>query len=300
VTTIAKQPAIKTATGPEWLSLMPGLFVVLWSTGFIGAKYGLPYAEPFTFLTLRFFLVAAIMLAASLAFGARWPARWRDVGHAALVGVLIQAIYLGGVFYAIAHGVAAGLAALIVGLQPLITASLVGILLGESVSARQWLGLALGLLGLVLVLWGRLTFDLPHLAALAAVVAAPFGMTFGTLYQKRFCAAIDLRSATVIQNATAGLLMLVLALARESMHIEWRAEFVAALAWLCLVLSVGATMLLLFLLRRGAASRIASLFYLVPPVTAFMAYLLFGETLGAAALVGMAVTAVGVALVNRG
>jgi drug/metabolite transporter (DMT)-like permease len=300
MTTIAKEPAIKTSTGPEWLSLMPGLFVVLWSTGFIGAKYGLPYAEPFTFLTLRFFLVAAIMLAASLALGARWPARWRDVGHTVLVGVLIQATYLGGVFYAIAHGVAAGLAALIVGLQPLITASLVGILIGESVSARQWLGLALGLIGLVLVLWGRLTFDLPHLAALAAVVAAPFGMAFGTLYQKRFCAAVDLRSATVIQNATGGLLMLVLALGSESMHIEWQVEFVAALVWLCLVLSVGATMLLLFLLRRGAASRIASLFYLVPPVTAFMAYLLFGETLGPAALVGMAVTAVGVALVNRG
>src|SRR5258708_3766045 len=160
---------------------MPGLFVVLWSTGFIGAKYGLPYAEPFTFLTLRFFLVAAIMLAA-----------------------------------------------LIVGLQPLITASLVGILLGESVSARQWLGLALGLLGLVLVLWGRLTFDLPHLAALAAVVAAPFGMTFGTLYQKRFCAAIDLRSATVIQNATAALVMLLLALAAETMHIDCQIHLVAA------------------------------------------------------------------------
>src|SRR5260221_5221603 len=197
MTNIAMEPAIKTATGPEWLSLMPGLFVVLWSTVFIGAKYGLPYAEPFTFLTLRFFLVAAIMLAASLAFGARWPARWRDVGHAALVGVLIQAIYLGGVFYAIAHGVAAGLAALIVGLQPLITASLVGILLGESVSARQWLRLPLGLLGPVPGLWGRLTFDLPHLAALAAVVAAPFGLTFRTPCQKRFCAAVDLRSATV-------------------------------------------------------------------------------------------------------
>jgi drug/metabolite transporter (DMT)-like permease len=297
---VIKEPAIKIAAGPQWLSLMPGLFVVLWSTGFIGAKYGLPYAEPLTFLTVRFFLVAAIMLIASIVLGARWPTRWRDVGHTALVGIFIQATYLGGVFYAMAHGVSAGLAALIVGLQPLITASLVGALLGERVSARQWLGLVLGLVGLVLVLWGRLTFDLPHLAGLAAAVAAPFGMAFGTLYQKRFCAAVDLCSATVIQNATAGLLMLVLALVGETMHIEWRIEFIAALAWLCLVLSVGATMLLLFLLRRGAASRIASLFYLVPPVTAFMAYLLFGETLGPAALVGMAVTAFGVALVNRG
>src|SRR6266851_2941963 len=241
---IAKAPVIRTAvirtaTGSGFLSLMPGLFVVLWSTGFIGAKFGLPYAEPLTFLALRFSLVAAIMLVASLALGAAWPVGWRDIGHIALVGILIQATYLGGVFYGIAHGVAAG-------------------------------------------------------------VAAPFGMTAGTLYQKRFCAAVDLRSATVIQNATAGLLMLGLALASETMHIEWRGEFVLALFWLCLVLSVGATMLLLFLLRRGAASRIGSLFYLVPPVTAFMAYLLFGETLGATALVGMAVTALAVALVNRG
>jgi drug/metabolite transporter (DMT)-like permease len=250
---IAKTPATRTAIGPGLLSLMPGLFVVLWSTGFIGAKYGLPYAEPLTFLALRFFLVAAIMLVASLALGAAWPIGWRNLGHIALVGIFIQAIYLGGVFYGIAHGVSAGIAGLIAGLQPLITAALVGIALGETVTPRQWLGIALGLVGLVLVLWGRIAFDLHHLAALATVVAAPFGMTFGTLYQKRFCTAVDLRSATVIQNATAGLVMLILALASETMHIEWRVEFVLALFWLCLVLSVGATMLLLFLLRRGAA-----------------------------------------------
>jgi drug/metabolite transporter (DMT)-like permease len=297
---IAKAPATRTATGSGLLSLMPGLFVVLWSTGFIGAKYGLPYAEPLTFLALRFSLVAAIMLAASLALGAAWPVGWRNLGHIALVGIFIQATYLGGVFYGIAHGVSAGIAGLIAGLQPLITAALVGTVLGETVTPRQWLGIALGLVGLVLVLWGRIALDPHHLAALAAVIVAPFGMTFGTLYQKRFCTAVDLRSATVIQNATAGLVMLALALASETMHIEWRVEFVLALFWLCLVLSVGATMLLLFLLRRGAASRIGSLFYLVPPVTAFMAYLLFGETLGATALVGMAVTALAVALVNRG
>jgi drug/metabolite transporter (DMT)-like permease len=297
---IARTPATRTTIGPGLLSLMPGLFVVLWSTGFIGAKYGLPYAEPLTFLALRFSLVAAIMLVASLALGAAWPVGWRNLGHIALVGIFIQAIYLGGVFYGIAHGVSAGIAGLIAGLQPLITAALVGTVLGETVTPRQWLGIALGLVGLVLVLWGRIVLDLHHLAALATVVAAPFGMTFGTLYQKRFCTAVDLRSATVIQNATAGLVMLVLALASETMHIEWRVEFVLALFWLCLVLSVGATMLLLVLLRRGAASRIGSLFYLVPPVTAFMAYLLFGETLGATALVGMAVTALAVALVNRG
>ena len=297
---IAQPPATRTEAASGLLSLMPGLFVVLWSTGFIGAKYGLPYAEPLTFLALRFSLVAAIMLVASLVLGAAWPVGWRNIGHIALVGVFIQATYLGGVFYGIAHGVSAGIAGLIAGLQPLITAALVGIVLGEVVTSRQWFGIALGLVGLVLVLWGRIALDIHHLVALAAVVAAPFGMTFGTLYQKRFCTAVDLRSATVIQNATAGLVMLALALASESMHIEWQAEFVLALFWLCLVLSVGATMLLLFLLRRGAASRIGSLFYLVPPMTAFMAYLLFGETLGATALLGMAVTALAVALVNRG
>jgi drug/metabolite transporter (DMT)-like permease len=297
---IAQPPATRTEAASGLLSLMPGLFVVLWSTGFIGAKYGLPYAEPLTFLALRFSLVAAIMLVASLVLGAAWPVGWRNIGHIALVGVFIQATYLGGVFYGIAHGVSAGIAGLIAGLQPLITAALVGIVLGEVVTPRQWFGIALGLVGLVLVLWGRIALDIHHLAALAAVVAAPFGMTFGTLYQKRFCTAVDLRSATVIQNATAGLVMLALALASESMHIEWQAEFVLALFWLCLILSVGATMLLLFLLRRGAASRIGSLFYLVPPMTAFMAYLLFGETLGVTALVGMAVTALAVALVNRG
>ncbi len=250
MTVIAKDPAPGTATGPGFLAVMPGLFVVLWSTGFIAAKYGLPDAEPLTFLALRFVLVAILMLVVSLGLGAAWPANWREAGHVALVGILIQATYLGGVFYAIAHGVSAGMAALIVGLQPLITASLVGLLLGEAVTARQWLGLALGLVGL-------------------------------------------------IQNATAGLLMLLLALASETMHVEWHLEFVLALFWLCLVLSVGATMLMIFLLRRGAASRIAGLFYLVPPVTALMAYLLFGETLGATTLVGMAVTAIAVALVNR-
>jgi drug/metabolite transporter (DMT)-like permease len=297
---VIQAPPAQTAIGRDWLALTPLLFVVLWSTGFIGAKFGLPYAEPLTFLTLRFAIVAAIMLVASLIVGAAWPRRWRDVAHTALVGILIQGVYLGGVYFGIAHGVSAGIAGLMAGLQPLITAALAGMVLGEAVTRRQWLGIGLGLIGVILVLSGRITLDLRHLAALAAVVAAPFGMTFGTLYQKRFCAAVDLYSATVIQNASAGLVMLGLALSGESMRIVWRGEFILALAWLCLVLSVGATMLLLFLLRRGAASRVASLFYLVPPVTAVMAYLLFDETLGATALVGMAVTALAVALVNRG
>ncbi|HZS82822.1 MAG TPA: DMT family transporter [Stellaceae bacterium] len=279
---------------------MPGGFVVLWSTGFIGAKFGLPYAGPLTFLALRFGLVAALMTAVSLVAGAAWPSGWRAALHSAVVGLLIQGTYLGGVFFALAHGLSAGLSALVVGLQPALTAAVVGFVLGERVTGRQWLGFALGIAGTVLVVWTKLVFDPRQLAGLATVVAALLGMTIGTLYQKRFCAEADLMTATVIQNGTAGLFMLALALAGETMRIDWHPQFIFALAWLCLVLSVGATILFLFLLRRGAAARIASLFYLVPPVTAFMAYLLFGESMGPTALAGMALAVLGVALVNRG
>jgi drug/metabolite transporter (DMT)-like permease len=284
---------------PIWIAGTPGLFVVLWSTGFIGAKFGLPYAGPLTFLTLRFGLVAGIMLAASLAFGAAWP-RGRDAAHSAIVGLLIQFGYLGGVFFGLSRGVSAGLAALIVGLQPALTAALGGVFLGEKLQARQWLGLGLGLAGVALVVAAKIDFSALHLTGLSTVVGALAAITLGTLYQKRFCAAVDLRAATVIQNAAAALGMLMCAAFFEPMRVEWTAEFIFALLWLCLVLSVGATMLLLWLLRRGAAARVASLFYLVPPVTAFMAFLLFGETLGPPAIAGMILAVAGVALVNRG
>lgn len=279
---------------------MPALFVVLWSTGFVGAKFGLPYAEPLTLLALRFGGVALVMLPVSLAVGAAWPATWREAGHAAFVGLLIQGIYLGGVFFAIAHGISVGLSALIVGLQPALTAALSSLFLGETVSPRQWLGVALGFAGVLLVVWSKLNFDKQHLAGLVTTIMALCGMTVGTLYQKRFCARVDLCTATVIQNLSGGLAVLLLALLFETLHVTWRVQLVAALAWLCLVLSIGTMLLFLFILRRGAAARVASLFYLVPPVTAFMAYLLFGETLGATALAGMGFTVIGVALVNRG
>ncbi len=281
------------------LALMPGLFVVLWSTGFIGGKLGLPYAEPMTFLALRFSLVATLMLAVSLATRASWPRSWSEAGHIAVVGLLLQGGYLGGVFVGIAAGVSAGLSALIVGIQPALTAALAGALLGEPVAARQWLGLALGLIGVALVAASKVQLGATQLFGIAATVLALFGITLGTLYQKRFCGGMDLRSGTVIQNAVAAGLMLCGAAAFENFHVEWQARFVFALAWLCLVLSVGATLLLFALLRYGAAARVASLFYLVPPVTALMAYLFFGETLGASALFGMVIAVAGVALVNR-
>jgi len=281
------------------VALLPALFVVLWATGFIGAKFGLPYAGPMIFLTLRFALTTAVMLAASLALGAAWPASPREAGHVAVVGLLVQFTYLGGVFFGISRGVSAGVAALIVGLQPVLTAALARAALGERVAPRQWLGLALGLVGVALVVGQKVGFDARSLGGAVAVVVALFGITAGTLYQKRHCGGIDLRSATVIQNGVAGAAMLLCAVAFEPVRVEWTAEFVFALVWLCLVLSVSATILLFVLLRRGAAAQVASLFYLVPPVTAFIAYLLFGETLGPTAILGMICAMAAVALVNR-
>lgn len=273
---------------------------MLWSTGFIAAKAGLPFVEPLTFLVIRFVPVAALMLAVALATHAPWPDNPAQWGHSALVGVLMHGAYLGGVFLAIAHGMPAGIVSLIVGLQPILTAVVVGPLLGERVRPRQWLGLALGFGGVVLVLLGKLTLDGATAAAAGFALVALAGVTFGTLYQKRFCATVDLRSGAVIQYTAAGLALLPLALIGETMQVDWTAELVVAIAWLSFVLSVGTVSLLWVLVRRGAAARVASLFYLVPPITALFAWALFGETLGPVALAGMAVAATGVALVQKG
>lgn len=282
-----------------WTAGAPAVFVVLWSTGFIAAKAGLPFAEPMTFLALRFALVCAVMLPVSLLAGAAWPDR-ATAGHVAVVGVLMHGGYLGGVFASIAHGLPAGLSALIVGLQPVLTACIVGPLLGERVRPLQWAGFFFGLVGVGLVLAGKLSFDRASVGAAALSFVALVGITAGTLYQKRFCAGVDLRTGAVIQYAAASLVVLAFALPTETMHIEWTAQFVAALVWLGLVLSLGAVSLLYLLIRRGAAAKTASLFYLVPPFTALFAWLLFDETLSALAIVGMALAAAGVALVQRG
>lgn len=282
-----------------WIRAMPAMFVVLWSTGFIGAKYGLPYVEPLTFLLIRLGLVAAVLTAVALATGAPWPRSRAEAGRIALAGLMVHGAYLGGVFSAIAIGLPAGMAALIAGMQPLLTAALAGPLLGERVTGRQWGGLALGLVGVILVLWEKLTLgSIPPLALLLAL-GALLGITVGTLYQKRHCTGMDLRSGTAIQYLATSAVLAVLAPLTETMRVAWTGEFVFALAWLTLVLSVGAVFLLFVLIRRGATARVASLFYLTPAVTAVIAWAVFDERLGAVALVGMIAAAAGVALVNR-
>jgi len=281
---------------------MPGTFVLLWSTGFIGAKFGLPYAEPFTFLAVRFAIVIVLLAAAALVSKAVWPTNPCLIGHLAVSGVLVHAIYLGGVFGAIRHGVPAGLVALVAGLQPLLTAAVVGRLLGERVGARQWLGLGLGLIGVAMVLSTRLTGAHFHgfgWDGMSFAVAALLAITGGTLYQKRFCTGMDLRTGTLVQYLAALAACLPVAVGFEAMEIHWTLSFVLALAWLVLALSLGAIGLLMTLIRLGEAAKVASFFYLVPPVTAVLAFLLFGEALTPLALAGMAAAAFGVALVVR-
>ena len=276
-------------------SLLPFLFVFLWSTGFIGAKFGLPYAEPLTFLLARYVLVLTLMTSFALATRAPWPSDRRQAFHIGVSGLLVHALYLGGVFMAIKQGLPAGVTALIVGMQPLLTACGAGFLLGEKVSPRQWLGLVLGFAGVSLVVANKLG-DLPLAAMLLPAFAALLGITLGTLYQKRFCPRFDLRSGSVIQFLPTAVVTAVVAWNTERMVIDWTPQFVFALLWLVLVLSFGAISLLNVLIRSGSAVNVASLFYLTPPSTAVIAWLVFGETLGGLALAGMVLAVGGVYL----
>jgi drug/metabolite transporter (DMT)-like permease len=277
---------------------IPLVFVLLWSTGFIGSKLGIPHIEPITFLVVRFAIVVPLFVVWALLARAPWPplARWGDV---ALVGILLHGFYLGGVFISIAWGLPAGISALIVGAQPLLTAAVVGKLTGERVSARQWLGLALGFAGVAAVLWEKLGVEGVPLAAVWPSVVGLLGITFGTLYQQRRGGGIHLATGGVIQYAAVLLALIPLMLAFETMEIDWAPELIFAMGWLVLVLSVGAVSLLMLLARRKAAAKTASLFYLVPPCTAAVAWPLFGEALGLLAVAGMAVTALGVYLVRK-
>ena len=275
-----------------------GLFVLLWSTGFIGAKLGVAHADPLTFLALRFVLATALLLALALATHAPWPREPWQILHLCVAGVLLHAVYLGGVYVAMSLGVEAGLSALIVSTQPVLVAALAGVLLGERVAARQWLGLALASLGVTLVVWRKLEAGFGTFEGVLLCLLALCGITAATLYQKRFCGAMDLRSGSVIQYTAAGVAAGLGAFVFEELRIDWTGELIFALAWLVLLLSLGAISLLYWLIRRGEAARVSSLFFLVPPVTALIAWMVFGETFGPLALAGMVLTVIGVALVN--
>ncbi|MBL8675155.1 MAG: DMT family transporter [Rhodospirillales bacterium] len=282
----------------------PTLFALLWSTGWISARFGADHAEPLTFLSFRHAFSAIALAALCVLLGARWPRTAREVGHAFASGLLLHAIHLGGVWWAIAHGVPAGISGLIAALQPILTALLAPALIGERIGRAQWIGVVLGFAGIGLVLWPKLAGPVAgDLAAVATPIAINAGgmlaATLGAFYQKRFLARSDLLSTQTLQFTSAFIFTLPVALAVESFRIEWNTTIVATMAWSVLGMSIGASCLLLLLIRHGAVSRAAALMYLMPPLVAVEAFLLFDERLSAAQLAGMAVTVVGVALATR-
>ncbi|MES1946971.1 hypothetical protein C84B14_06468 [Salinisphaera sp. C84B14] len=280
---------------------LPLFFVLIWSTGFIAARLVAPYSDPLTFLCYRYALTVVAFVLIALAVGAPWPRGLRAWANALIAGVLLQGIYLGGVFWAVNDGLPAGVAALVVGLQPLLTAALAFPLLGETVGARKWVGIALGFGGAVLVLEPRLAVDMAELSVgpLLAVFAAMLGITLGTIWQKRTGAAADIRTNAAVQFIGAAIVTVPVALWLESGRFEMTWQAWTGLLWSSLGLSVGAISLLLFLIRRGSVASVASLFYLVPPVVAILAYMLFGETLNTLQIVGMGVAVAGVAIASR-
>lgn len=277
---------------------IPLLFVFLWSTGFIGAKYGLPYAEPWTFLWMRHGITALLLISLIPLFHVQWPKHLKQIAHLMVVGVLVHGIYLGGVFFAIHRGMEAGMSALIVGLQPLLTVILSAIWIREPVGRNKFTGLMLGLVGIILVIGHKgIGIEGVNSLSLIACIAALAGISVGTIYQKRYCTEIDLLPGVCIQYMGSGGFMLLLATVFESGEVEWHGKFVFAMAWLVIVLSIGAVLLLMWLIRHGEAGKTASLFYLVPAFTSVEAWLLFNETLSLPAMAGIALCLIGVAMV---
>lgn len=275
------------------------VFVVLWSSAWIAGKVGLPYAGPFTLLLIRSTAASAVFLLAALASGAPWPARFADYVHLAVAGALIQGLALGCAYLGLQLGVSAGISGLINGLAPLLTALGAVPFLGERVGRRQWLGLSAGLVGVVLVVIDRVSLGGANWEGYAATFTALVALACGTLYQKKYCSGMDLRTGSFIQVAVASALVFLPALRFEGLEVEWSGTLILASAWLSLVNSIGAFTLLYVLLRKGEASRVSALFYLVPPITALMGFAAFHETLSPATLVGFAITVGGVYLGTR-
>jgi drug/metabolite transporter (DMT)-like permease len=273
------------------------IFVFLWSTGFIIARYSMPYAEPMTIIFIRFGSVVLCMLPVVMIWKAPWPNRSQII-HIAIAGALLQAGYVGGVWAAVKEGMSAGLTALIVGLQPILTAWFAA-WIAEKVTPKQWLGLILGLLGVGLVVWAKLSLTgMSHLS-LVFIVIALLSITLGTLYQKKYCAQFDLRTGSVIQFAASAMICLPLMFLFETREIIWAPELILSLIWAVLALSIGAISLLFVMIRNGEATRVTSLMYLTPPTTAIMAWLLFNEPITWTIILGIAITMSAVILVNR-
>jgi drug/metabolite transporter (DMT)-like permease len=289
---------VKGAGDNGWIKAMPVVFVLIWSTGFIVARFGMPLSPPMKFLAVRYALSILCFLPWIVLVKVHWPANRTQWGHLAITGILMHACYLGGVWAAVKAGMGSGLSALIVGLQPVLTAFWLSST-GGQITRRQWAGLVLGFVGLVMVVSRKFgTGGEANWVNMSFAIAALFGITIGTLYQKRFVAPCDVRTANVVQLGAALLFTAPLVLL-EPETMVWNAQLVGAMAWSVLALTLGGSSLLYLLIQRGAAASVTSLMYLVPPVTAFIAWLLFSETITAITIAGTLLTAFGVSLVVR-
>ena len=281
------------------LAVVSALFIFFWASGFVAAKYGLPYAQPFTLMAARFVVATAIMIPACLLLKAAWPKSFRAALHIMIAGIGIQVFYLAGVYYGIALGVSTGVTAIVVGLQPLLTGVLAGFVLHERISANNWIGLVLGFIGLAFVVWDRIVSPTDTLWGMGALFAALIGITLGTLYQKKFCGSFDIRTGVALQTVVSCVVMLTLAGTFETMNIDWTVDFVFAVLWSAVGLSVIASCLFYWLIQRGAATRVTSLIYLSPPTTALMGWAMFSEIMSWLAIAGMLLAMVGVAMAVR-
>ena len=293
-------PDTRRAGDGTLIASAPLIFVVLWASGFPAIRFGLEYIEPFTLLAVRSALNVTVVLAIMPFFRIDWPKSWCVVGHIAVSGFLFQFAYLGAIYTALGGGVTQGVVALVAGMQPLLTAAVVGPILGERIAPRQWAGFVLGFGGLACVMSERITTGEATVIGFTAAACTPILITAGSLYQKRFCADMDLRSGMVIQHVTAGVASAVVAFSIETRQIDWGIELCFVLAWLVLILSVGAINLYYMMLRRGQAARVSSLFYLTPPTAVVLGYLTYDEVFGWFSLAGFAIAVIGVALASRG
>ena len=282
--------------------LIPWVFVWIWSTGFIAAKYGLPYAEPFTLLSYRFVITLFFLLILIIYKKSPWPKSRLEFFHLVIAGVLIHGVYLGGVFQALKWGMPAGLGAMVIGLQPIGMALVAGVLLKEEVSKKQWTGLIMGLVGLYLVLFDSLdlteqiAFDGFPIWAVFAVIISLFAISIGTIYQKRFCSNMNLYSGAWVQYFSASILCILIVLFFENGEVSWSRTFILAMTWQVLALSIGAILLLMTMIKKDALASVGSYFYLVAPLVAIQAWFLFEETIGISALAGVVLISFGVAI----
>lgn len=296
---VAGKPSIQPATGSQvshlWLPLM---FVVLYGSGFVGAKYGLPYCPPLTFLVLRFTISAALIAVLAMLVRAQWPGSLQEAFHIAIAGSLTVGMFSAGVFVAISVGLSPAISALIIALQPILVAVFARRVLGEHLSWQQWVGLGMGLIGVAFVVWHKIDFSTFQIFGVGMSIIGLLGVTMGNIYQKRFCSNMSVFPGGAIQSATSAILLLPLAVIFERMEVIWHPEFIMALTYMSVGVSIGALSLLYIMIRRGDVSKVASVFYLVPVTAAIASYLLYGETFDLQVIIGVSVVAIGVYFVN--